>query len=168
MARKLFKRFTPPREVLQNHKYLKPLGSWLNNENLWHINRYSASMAVLVGLFVAFLPIPMQMLVAACAAIYLHCNLPISVALVWVSNPVTMVPIWYACYQLGAFLLDAPVREVDLDMSVHGLGEEFLKIWKPLWTGCLISGVFFGSLGYWAVRVLWRVHVQWKWHKRKK
>lgn len=167
MARKLFKRISPPKETLQNHKYLRHLGSWLHNENLWHLNRYSASMAVFIGLFVAFLPIPMQMLVAACLAIYLHCNLPVSVALVWVSNPVTMVPIWYAGYQLGAFLLDTPVREINLDMSLDELTHEFSYIWKPLWTGCIISGLFFASLGYWVVRILWRLHVQWKWHKRQ-
>ena len=55
---------------------LRLLGDWIYATNLWHINRYSASMAFFVGLFVAFMPIPGQMILAALMAVLLRCNLP--------------------------------------------------------------------------------------------
>ena len=63
-------------------KSLHLLGDWIYASNLWHINRYSASMAFFVGLFVAFMPIPGQMVLAAVLAVLFGCNLPLSVGLV--------------------------------------------------------------------------------------
>ena len=93
---------------------LRLLGDWIYATNLWHINRYSASMAFFVGLFVAFMPIPGQMLLAALLAVLLSCNLPLSVGLVWITNPVTMPAIFYMSYKVGALLIDVPVKEVEL------------------------------------------------------
>ena len=44
-------------------------------------------MAFFVGLFVAFMPIPGQTIAAAVLAVLLRCNLPLSVGLVFVTNP---------------------------------------------------------------------------------
>jgi len=54
-----------------------------------------------VGLFCAFVPLPIQMLLAAAAAIIFRVNLPISVGLVWITNPVTIPPMFYFCYKVG-------------------------------------------------------------------
>ena len=89
MPRKLFKRIMPPREVIQRHRFLSWMGDSLHDNNLWHINRHSAAMAVAIGLFCAFLPMPMHMALAAALAIGLHGNLPVAVTMVWVSNPLT-------------------------------------------------------------------------------
>ena len=48
----------------------------------------SGGMPMAVGLFVALMPIPLQMAVAAAIAILVRSNLPISVSLVWLTNPV--------------------------------------------------------------------------------
>lgn len=99
-------------------KSLRLLGDWVYATNLWHINRYSASMAFFVGLFVAFMPIPGQMIVAATMAVLLSCNLPLSVGLVWITNPVTMPAVFYMAYRVGAMLVDVPLKDIEFELSI--------------------------------------------------
>ena len=58
-----------------------------------------------LGLFVAYLPFPGHMLIAGLSALALRVNIPVAVASVWVSNPATMVPMFYAAYEVGRRLL---------------------------------------------------------------
>src|SRR6056297_1495040 len=110
MPKKTLKSIVPSAARIRSIGALGILGEWIYAGNLWHINRYSASMAFFVGLFVAFLPIPGQMLVAAVLAILLKCNMPLSVGLVWITNPVTMPAVYFLAYKVGAIIIDAPVR----------------------------------------------------------
>lgn len=114
MPRKLFKKYMPNEEKLKRHKHLSWLGSHIHDPNLWHLTRKSVARAFFVGLFCAFLPIPLQMLVAAFMAIFLRSNLPISIGLVWITNPLTMPPIFYFTYRVGDFLIGDPGRPLIL------------------------------------------------------
>ena len=89
MPRKTLKMMMPEPAKLRRSGQLAILGDWVFEPNLWHINRYSVSMAFFVGLSLAFVPVPGQMLIAALAAVVLRCNLPLSVGLVWITNPLT-------------------------------------------------------------------------------
>ena len=71
--------------------------------NLWHLNRHSAAGGFGIGLFFAFWPVPFQMWLSAFAAIPLRVNLPLSVATVWLTNPITMPPIFYGAYKVGNY-----------------------------------------------------------------
>jgi uncharacterized protein (DUF2062 family) len=168
MPKHTLKQFAPSPARLREIRSLRFLGEWIYEPNLWHINRYSAAMAFFVGLFTAFLPVPGQMVIAAFAALVLHCNLPLSVGLVWVTNPITMPAIFYLAYQVGALLLEVPVREVQFELSVAWLQSSLGAIWQPLLLGCLLCGTLFGALGYFVIMMLWRIHVAHKWHKRRK
>ena len=95
MAKKTIQRFLPDPNKIRHHKSLKIFGRLLQDANLWHLNRRSARGAFAVGLFFAFIPVPFQMVLAAAGAILFRVNLPISVALVWLTNPLTMPPIFY-------------------------------------------------------------------------
>ena len=106
--KKLIRRYVPDKQVIHEASHLRPLQKYLHNVHLWHLNRRSVSGAVAVGLFCAYLPMPMETLVAAALAIVLRVNLPISVALVWLSNPLTWVPMYGAGYLVGAWLLNIP------------------------------------------------------------
>jgi hypothetical protein len=168
MPKKFLKRIVPSPTRIRKIKALHILGDWVYASNLWHINRYSASMAFLVGLFVAFIPIPGQTLLAAILAVLLRCNLPLSVGLVFLTNPVTMPPIFFMAYKIGALIIDVPVQDVQFELSVHWLGNGLAAIWRPFLLGCLICGLFFGSVGYVTVSQLWRWHVARLWHARKR
>ena len=168
MPRKFFKKIVPNAGRIRSIKSLQVLGDWIYDGNLWHINRYSASMAFFVGLFVAFIPVPGQTLIAAVIAVLLRCNLPLSVSLVFLSNPVTMPPIFYMAYKIGALIIDVPVSSMEFEFSFHWLRNSMGAIWQPFLLGCLLCGLFAGSLGYVVVSQLWRWHVAHKWHARKR
>lgn len=166
MAKKLIQRYLPDPRSIRNNRYLGFLGSALDNPNLWHLNRRSAASAFFVGIFSAFVPIPFQMLLAAGLAVIVRCNLPLSVALVWITNPVTMPAIFYFTYKAGCFLLSIPVDQTPLELSLHGVGVELGRIWKPLLLGSLASGVFAGALCYFIIRLYWRWNIISHWRKR--
>lgn len=167
MPRKLIKRFTPNSDSLKTHPALKWLGGWLHSANLWHLNRNSVASAFFVGIFCAMLPAPFQMFIAASLAILFKANIPISVSLVWTTNPITIPPIFFFAYQVGTYLLDMPAREPEVEMSLTWLKEELSIAWKPLVVGCLVCGITLASICYCTIQIVWRWHVIHNWQKRK-
>ncbi|MCB1847624.1 MAG: DUF2062 domain-containing protein [Halieaceae bacterium] len=170
MPKKTLKSIMPSVARIREIKSLRFLGDWIYETNLWHINRYSASMAFFVGLFIAFMPIPGQMVVAALFALLLRCNLPLSICLVWVTNPLTMPALFFMAYEVGALIVDVPVTEVKFALSFHWLTHTLISIWQPFLLGCLLCGLFFGCLGYFVVSLSWRwrVAVHWKERQRRR
>lgn len=167
MPRKFFKRYMPDHARVREHRFLQLFGDLLHDPNLWHLNRRSASGAVAIGLFIAFMPIPLQMVSAAALAIALRVNLPVSVALVWLTNPITIPPMFYSAYKVGTWVLDVPAREFHVELSVQWLASEIGTIWKPLLTGCFLVGGLSALLGYLAVRGLWRLQLVRQFKRRK-
>lgn len=166
MAKKFLKRWMPDPAKIRDHASLQFLGSLLHDPNLFHLNRLSVSRAFLVGIFVCFLPIPGQMVVAALGALWLRANLPISVALVWISNPVTMPAMFYACYQLGLTLLNAPSRPFHFELSMDWILAEIGYLLPPLLAGTLVCALFFSCLSFLLINQLWRWNVSRNWQRR--
>jgi uncharacterized protein (DUF2062 family) len=131
------------------------------------MHRRSIAGATFIGLFCAFLPFPFQMLIAAVLAILTRCNLPLSVALVWVSNPITIPPMFYFTYRLGAWLLNMQVSVDRVHLSWDWLIANLGEIGYPLIFGSLLCGWVAGVTGFVLVRLLWRLHVISRWRNRK-
>lgn len=159
MLRRIKKRFVADRHALREHKHLRWCKNWLHDPNIWHFNRRSVSGAFSVGIFAAFIPIPFQMMLAAALAIPCRVNLPVSVGLVWLTNPVTMPPIIYGAYQTGAWILQVPALQVTTEWSWKAVAADLGVMWQPLLLGCLIFAVGGAALGNLAVRLFWRLHV---------
>ena len=159
MPKHLIKRYTPHHDSIRKHKHLRMFGRLLHDPNLWHLNRRSVSGSFAVGLFWACIPIPFQMVTAAATAIPARVNLPISVALVWVSNPITMPPMFYFNYLVGTWILGEPVQQVKFELSVERIADSIAHIWQPLYLGSLICGLIAAMLGYCVIRGLWRLHI---------
>lgn len=159
MPKKFFKRITPDHGKLRENRYLKFFGNLLHDPNLFHLNRRSASGAVANGLFWAMIPIPFQMIPAAFFAILLRVNLPISAALVWITNPITMPPVYYFCYKVGSWLMGNPAKPLKTEFNLEWLGTELAAIWQPFLLGCLVMAISCALLGYVSVRLLWRLQL---------
>lgn len=168
MPKKLIKRFSPNPEMLKAHPRLQFLGNRLLNPSLWQINRRSVAKAAAVGLFCAWMPIPFQMVLAASLAIFFSANIPLSVALVWLSNPLTMPPLFYGAYRLGAWILNLPLVEFNFELSFHWLVEVFETTATPLLLGSFILGITCAAIAYFAMNLTWRINTASKWNQRKK
>ncbi|MCF6354262.1 MAG: DUF2062 domain-containing protein [Candidatus Polarisedimenticolaceae bacterium] len=168
MPKKLIKRYAPDKETIRNHKYLRIFGRQLRDPSLWHLNRRSVSGAFAVGLFWAFIPIPFQMVAAAAMAIPARVNLPISVALVWITNPLTMPPIFYSTYLVGTWILGEPMQEVEFELTVDWVMNSIGGIWQPLYLGSLLCALVAATVGYVVMRGYWRWYVVSQLKKRRK
>ena len=168
MPKKFLKRYLPDHDKIRRHETLNRLfGKLLHDPNLLHINRRSVSGAFFVGLSMAFVPVPFQMALAAGLAIYSRVNLPISVGLVWITNPLTMPPMYYFCYELGQLILGGTLQDVHFELSIEWLQTVLGEIWQPFLLGSFIAGMVSASIGMITVRLLWRLQVVRRWQKRK-
>ncbi|TEW56004.1 DUF2062 domain-containing protein [Psychromonas sp. RZ22] len=167
MPKKFIKRFSPNPETLKAHPHLKHFGAKLQNPNLWHLNRRSAAGAVAVGLFCAWVPMPFQMLLASIIAMIFCVNLPLSVALVWISNPLTMPPLFYAGYRLGAFILNQPLMDFHFELSYAWIINTLETIAPAMFLGCFIIGCICAFFGYWSFTFFWRYSAAKKWKTRQ-
>ncbi len=172
MPKKFLRRYLPNPAVIREHPALRPVSRWLNNPEIWHLHRRAVAGAAFIGLFCAFLPVPFQMLIAAFLAVVSRCNLPMSVALVWITNPITVAPMFYFAYRLGAWLLDMQIEVESIDLSWSWLSSHLGVIGYPLVFGSLVCGWVSGVTAMVVVRITWRMHVIRRWrarrHKRRK
>ena len=167
MPRRYIRRVIPGLEAIRTMRVLQPLATLFDDPNLLHVNRYSVSVAAFVGVFISFIPLPVQTIAAAVTAIVLRCNLPLSLALVWITNPITMPPMFYATYRFGAWLMHQPVQAFTFEFTPDWFIESLATIWQPLLLGSLISGLIFASLAFALTRLLWRLEVIRRWERRK-
>jgi len=162
-----YKKYLPTREQLREIKSLHWLGDVIFESNLWHFNRHSVSYAVLIGSICCFLPIPFQMIPGVLVSIVIKCNVPIAIAIIWISNPITMGPMMYFAYRVGLIMLGRDSGTVGIEFNVEWLLSQIEFIWQPLLLGCFTSGLVMGLAGFALVRLYWRWKISQYWIKRR-
>ncbi len=168
MPRRFIQRYIPEPHKVREEKCFQFLGNLLHDPNLWHLNRRSVSGAVAVGLFSAFILIPFQTVLAALLAIWFRVNLPVSVVLIWVTNPLTLAPIFVLTVKLGGLILGLPQEATSFELTWTWFSTELIHIWKPLLAGSLILATFFSTLGYFITQFLWRRFVLQRYRARRR
>lgn len=180
MPRKFINRHLPDPARIAKTPGLGFLGHHLEDPNLWHLNRRSAAGAVFWGLWFAFLPMPLHTIPAVLIALVLRVNLPLTVAMVWLVNPLTMLPCFYVAYDVGAALLHRPgisLHEIRLLIDVlesgsspapgHGRALNMTAYIEPFLLGMLVTGFLLACLGYLGMNWYWRRHVIKSWNRRR-
>lgn len=153
MSKKRFK--FPQQDDIKNHRALRWIRHHLEDPNLWHCTRKSISHGVLVGIFMSFMPMPFQMVVAVILGLFLRANLILAAVLCWISNPITMPPMLYACYKLGQWVLGLQANNFPESFSITHIFDSIAAIWQPLVLGCVVAGAFFAIIGYLLSLILW-------------
>jgi uncharacterized protein len=118
------------------------------------------ALGIAIGIFVTFTPtIGAQMAIVVFLAWLLNANKLVGVPLVWISNPVTFVPIYYPCYWLGQKLLDLPDKNAawwhtlhtpptGRTAALHFYYGKIIEIILPLTVGCLIISTLLAVAAY--------------------
>lgn len=168
MPRSLLKKWLPSPKKVRETPGLGFLGKLLEDPYLFHLNRRSVSLAFFWGLFVGLLPIPgVQSGVVAVLALYFRFNLPVSLALIWVSNPLTFPILYWAEWKLGTMILGVDSTEYGFSLTYAWFKTIFPRIWAPLLLGSFVTALVVSGLFYFAILWAWRWHVLEKWQQRK-
>ncbi|MEA1920149.1 MAG: DUF2062 domain-containing protein [Campylobacterota bacterium] len=160
MIRNIFKK------TKQSHKFKDYIEKYNISTEFLNVNRKMVSRAMLVGFFIAFIPMPLQMVAVLAVLPFFKFNALIGIAIVWITNPVTMPMIYYVEYITGnALLMQESLQGIEI--SVDWFLEHLDDIFIPLYVGALfystVSAIFF----YYLVNWLWIVSVR-KAHRSKK
>lgn len=119
-----------------------------------------------IAMVIAFLPlVGFQTAIAVGLAALFRANKAVCVPIVWITNPLTMGPIYLGCLALGRSVLSSPIQEEDADAIAKfeqheqtfqifelqfwtDLFQFLISLGKELWVGCAIVGVTFGVISY--------------------
>jgi len=132
------------------------IDTFLDKYNLpyFNINRKMITRGVGIGLFWAFIPMPMQMLAVMALTPFFRFNVPIAIVMVWLSNPLTMPPMYYMEYLTGNFLLG---REgiADIEPTLAWFTANMSDIFVPLYVGTAFYSIVVSSFVYVLLNWLW-------------
>ena len=126
------------------------------------------ALGVAVGIFITWTPtMGLQMALTVLLAAILRANKLVGVPFVWISNPVTMIPIYKWCnYNVGRFILGDEYPPPDFAGVFQAPGSWWLEVWAnrvkafwegtwhafgPLWLGSVVIGLLLGVASYFAV-----------------
>jgi uncharacterized protein (DUF2062 family) len=168
MPRRFFKRLSRQRHSLKERWFMRPFQAVLHHPEYWSLNRRSVTRAVALGMFCAFIPLPVQMPFAAVGAVLFRINVPVAIAGVFVTNPLTTVPIFYAAYWIGCFMLGQPSDRFSFEMSWQWVQSDLLPVWKPFLLGCFALGVGSALLSYVLLGSLWHLSLVRQYYERKR
>ncbi|MDP1605417.1 MAG: DUF2062 domain-containing protein [Rhodocyclaceae bacterium] len=154
-------RHIPTREQLADKRWLRWLGPVLLEPRLWHWSRRGVALGVGIGVFFGLLIPIIQIPFSAVAAVVLRANVPAAAASTLITNPVTFGPIYYAAYQLGAWVTgeDAPAEARTPLPQQTGADESFWEslanVGLPLFVGLSISATIAGVSSYALISFGW-------------
>lgn len=147
---------TPAREQLEANPWLGRLGPRLSDPKLWQWSRRSVATGLAVGVFVGLLIPVAQILFAALAAIALRVNLPVAAAGTLITNPLTVPPIYFAAYQLGAWATGAAgAGETVAVDKLSDLWNNMGSIGTQLFAGLGITAVAAAAASYLLISQIW-------------
>ncbi len=169
MPRRFFRKFALKRHELSERWFMTPFRHMLHDHRLWGIRRKTVVPAFSLGLAVAFLPFPGHFLAAALAALALRVNIPVAAFTTLLVNPVTVGPLFYFCYLVGAALLRIEPGPFSFELSLDWMANVFMSVWLPLSLGCVLVGSIAALIGFIALDGLWRYSLHdYKAKKRKR
>jgi uncharacterized protein (DUF2062 family) len=168
MPRRVFKPLSRQRHFWKDRWFLRPARMLLENPEYWSLNRRNVTRAFALGLFLAYIPLPIHAIVAAALALLFRLNIPAAVFGTLIVNPLTAVPLYVVAYRVGRLILSVPPRPFHFELSLHWMSTGLLPIWKPFLLGCFVMGAVTSLLGYIVLGSIWHISLVMKYHRRKR
>lgn len=134
------------------------------------------ALGAALAMLVAFSPtVGFQMVIAVALATLLRANKAVCIPIVWISNPVTIVPIYGTCWEIGRLLVISPTAALEpnfaeklANLTMHTNQSIWSRLFETefwsrllgimfefgleLWVGCLAVGAVAAFLTYFAMR----------------
>ena len=169
MPRRFFRKFAVKRHEFSEKWFLSPFRHLMHDHRLWAVRRKNVVPAVAVGAFFAFMPFPGHPIWASFASLALRINVPIAAITTFISNPLTMGPMYFLAYRFGAWILGVEQQDVEIEMSFDWVAHSLIHIWQPMLLGCVLLGTASALVAYVTLDLLWRSSLgSYKTRKREK
>ena len=152
MPKAKLKKVLPTHAKIKELKILKIFGKLLHKREIWSLSRKKILGGVFIGMLVAFIPMPFQMVLVAFLAILFKVNFPITLPLVWITNPFTMPFIYYIEYEIGNFVLNVKDPIV---FSFETMNENIGEIALSLYTGTFFVSIISAFTSVFIINLLW-------------
>jgi uncharacterized protein len=165
--RSWLKKLIPARHSIEQRWFLRPFAATIMDHRCWTLHRENVARAFALGLFIAFVPLPVHLILAGILGIMFRLNLPVLFATVFVSNPLTWVPQIGGSIWMGAKILGLDLGPISEHFARRWL-TVFEHLWAPLLTGSIVLGILAAVLGYFLVQGLWRARVIYHLHRRRR
>lgn len=149
MIRKVFRKRKPNPKIDAIIKKYKIPREYLS------INKKSVANAMMVGLFFAMIPMPMQMVAVVLCVPFLKFNVPLGVSLVWITNPITMPVIFYGEYLLGNLLLFREGID-DVALTLEWFQDNLDDIFLPMYLGAFVTAITLALGSRYLLLHLWK------------
>ena len=158
------KRNAPTHDRLAGVPLLRPIRRYLGDPNVWHFNRHSVARGVALGLFLGFaIPMGFQVVLAALIAVSTRANIAVAALFTSVSNPFTVIPIYFAALKIGDWLLG-------YDTNIHPGHDAVVEIIReapvPMVVGTIFFATISAAIGFLTIHFLWRYWVAKRWRAR--
>ena len=167
------KRHVPTRETVHQNRLLKPFAPHLTHSSLWRFNRRSVPRGVALGLFVGIMIPVMHTAIAALLSIPTRANVAVAAVCTLLINPLTIPPVYYAAYRIGAWELHQDSALVN-PAAAERFSSELARIlfWVheasgPIAIGVLTLAVAAAVVGYLGSALFWRSIAQSRFRKRR-
>jgi uncharacterized protein (DUF2062 family) len=152
MPRAKLRKVLPTHEKIKSFKILKVFGKLLDKKDIWSLSRKKILGGVFIGMFVALIPMPFQMVLVAALSIIFNVNFPITIVLVWLSNPLTMPFIYYFEYEVGNILLNV---QDPIKFSFETMNENLNEIALSLYVGTAMVSTVSAFSSVFILNLLW-------------
>lgn len=179
MPKNKLKAWLPTPEKLRENRLVGMFAPFLADPRLWQMNRNSLNRAVFVGVLAAFFPLPGQMPLAIIGSLLVRANIPMAVALTWITNPLTAIPVFWVAYYLGAFLLSEPIlgiRDIGVILTdltlwltadgVNPFAHHQIFSWQAFALGLVLSAIITSVVLGLAFRWFWQYRTIKDWQAR--
>jgi uncharacterized protein (DUF2062 family) len=122
------------------------------------------ALGMALGLLVSWTPtVGLQTLFVVPIAWAIRANPIAAVIGIYLSNPLTMIPMYWLEYEVGNAILDSSIEEEDVEaLWAAGTTAEFAQaaaqagwqVWLAMWAGGLVLGIVSSIAGYFATHWL--------------
>lgn len=149
-----------------NNPWLRRLRPWLDSHDVFSFTREPLARGIAFGMLCGLIPGPLQVLGSLGLCVWLRGNVIAAALAPAYTNPLTIVPLYWLAFQIGAFLLPGQqvmppfvVPHGDFTQWVSGLGQWMTALGWPLLLGLPVLAILLAANAYALVQVFFLLPV---------